>query len=185
MVGLTLLICLLIAGGFCLFSFNRLKALKNRCVQALADVDVQLKQRHDLIPSLVETVRGYVGHEKDVLEAVTSARAEALSAVGMDQNMRAEAALGAHLARLLSIAETNPDLKASQHFESLRSEISDVENKIAASRRFLNLTASEYNTALEQFPGQLFASWSGLRQQKFFDLGDDRVFIEDAPVVKF
>ncbi len=164
---------------------NRLVALRQRCDQAFADIDVQMKQRHDLIPNLVETVKGFTAHERGSLESVVQARAAALRAASPAERMKAETRLGRQLGQVLSLAESYPDLKASGHFAALRDEIGDIENKIAAARRFLNLAVAEYNTSLEQFPGNVVGPMFGASTRAGFDLGVERVFLEEAPVVKF
>lgn len=165
--------------------YNRVIALGQRCDQAFADIDVQLKQRHDLIPSLVETVRGFATHERGTLEAVIQARSAALKAPTPEANLQAEAALGTQLGRLIALAESYPKLKASAHFKHLRMEIADTENKIAASRRFLNMAVTEHNTQIQQWPGSFIAAMCHLKARERFDLGLDRMFLDEAPVVKF
>ncbi len=164
---------------------NRLVALRRRCDQAFADIDVQMKQRHDLVPNLVATVKGYTAHERASLDAVVQARMAALKAASPAEQLQAETRLGRQLGQVLALAESYPDLKASAHFAALRDEIGDIENKIAAARRFLNLAVAEYNTSLEQFPGNVVGPMFGASTRAGFDLGVERVFIEEAPVVKF
>jgi LemA protein len=169
--------------------YNRLVALKQNCNQAFADIDVQLKQRHDLIPNLVETVKGYAAHEKGTLEAVIQARNAAVTAerTGDPKAMgAAEGVLGAALGRLIALAEAYPDLKANTNFQQLQSELSDIENKLAAARRFFNNAIGEYNTSREQFPAVLFAGMFGFGARDFFDVGEDqRATLDQAPQVKF
>jgi LemA protein len=169
--------------------YNRLVALRQRCNQAFADVDVQLKQRHDLVPNLVETVKGYASHERETLEAVIQARNAAVSAEGsgnVGQMAAAEGVLGAALGRLFALSEAYPDLKANTNFQQLQAELSDIENKIAAARRFFNNAVSEYNTSREQFPAVVFAGPLGFGPREFFDLGEaERDRLDDAPKVTF
>ena len=169
--------------------YNRLVALRQRCNQAFADVDVQLKQRHDLTPNLVETVKGYAAHERETLEAVISARNQAVKAEGsgdVGAMSSAEGALGAALGRLIALSEAYPDLKANANFQQLQAELSDLENKIAAARRFFNSAVSEYNTGREQFPAVLFAGALGFTPRDFFDLGEEqRDRLDEAPQVSF
>ncbi|MBU6406999.1 MAG: LemA family protein [Alphaproteobacteria bacterium] len=169
--------------------YNRLVALRQRCNQAFADVDVQLKQRHDLTPNLVETVKGYAAHERETLEAVINARNQAVKAEGsgdVGAMSSAEGALGAALGRLIALSEAYPDLKANANFQQLQAELSDIENKIAAARRFFNSAVSEYNTGREQFPAVLFAGALGFTPRDFFDLGEEqRDRLDDAPQVSF
>lgn len=170
--------------------YNRLVALRQNTNQAFADVDVQLKQRHDLIPNLVETVKGYAAHERGTLEEVIQARNAAVNAerTGDPKAMgAAEGVLGAALGRLLALAEAYPDLKANTNFQQLQAELSDIENKLAAARRFFNNAVGEYNTAREQFPAVLFAGMFGFGGRDFFDVGEDTRASMDAapPQVKF
>ena len=170
---------------FAFAAYNRLVALSQRVGQAFADVDVQLKQRHDLIPNLVETVKGYAQHERGTLDDVIKARNSAMSAQGTAQVSAAENQLSGALGRLIALSEAYPDLKANANFQQLAGELSDLENKIAASRRFFNNAVQEYNTGIEQFPAALFASTFGFTHRTFFDLGESRPQLEQAPSVKF
>ena len=166
-------------------AYNRLVALSQRVNQAFADIDVQLKLRHDLIPNLVETVKGYASHERGTLEDVIKARNAALSAQGPAQVAAAENALTGALGRLFALAEAYPDLKANTNFQQLQTELSDIENKIAAARRFFNNAVQEYNTGIQQLPAALFAGALGFTKKDFFDLGETRTTLEQAPAVKF
>jgi LemA protein len=165
--------------------YNQLVAMRQRVGQAFADVDVQLKQRHDLIPNLVETVKGYATHERGTLEEVVKARNAAMTAQGPAQQAAAENMLSGALRQLFALSEAYPDLKANQNFQQLQAELSDVENKIAASRRFFNNAVQEYNTGIQQFPAALFAAALGFSQRTFFDIGEERAVVEKAPQVKF
>ena len=165
--------------------YNGLVALRQRANQAFADIDVQLKQRHDLIPNLVETVKGYASHERGTLEAVVQARNAAIAAPGVEQKVAAENMLTGALRQLFALSEAYPDLKANTNFQQLQTELSDIENKLAASRRFFNNAVQEYNTGIEQFPAALFASTFGFTHRTFFDLGESRPQLEQAPSVKF
>ena len=165
--------------------YNRLVTLGQRVGQSFADIDVQLKQRHDLIPNLVETVKGYAAHERGTLEDVVKARNAAMSAQGPAQVSAAEGQLSGALGRLIALSEAYPDLKANTNFQQLQSELSDLENKIAASRRFYNNAVQEYNTGIQQMPAALFAGVMGFSRRDFFDLGDGRKEAEQAPAVKF
>ena len=164
--------------------YNRLVALGERCDQAFADIDVQLKQRHDLIPNLVHTVRDFVGHERGALDALMKARAAAMTAPTPAAQMQAESMLSSRLGQLIAVVEANPQLQSSAHFAALREEIADLENKIAAARRFLNMVVTEHNTALRQFPLNLLARPLRLSARNFYDLGADRVFLDEAPSAK-
>ena len=165
--------------------YNGLVAMRQRTNQAFADIDVQLKQRHDLIPNLVETVKGYAAHERGTLEAVIQARNAAMAAPGVEQKVAAENVLSGALRQLFALSESYPDLKANQNFQQLQSELSDIENKLAASRRFFNSAVQEYNTGIQKFPAALFAGIFGFSQRPFFDLGENRAQLEQAPNVKF
>lgn len=166
--------------------YNGLVSLRQRTNQAFADIDVQLKQRHDLIPSLVETVKGYAAHEKETLDAVVNARSAAQNAEGPAQQGAAEGLLGAALGRLFALSEAYPDLKASANFQQLQTELSDVENKLSAARRFFNNAVSEFNASIQAFPAMLFAGAMGFSEREFFDLGDDqRQQLDAPPQVKF
>lgn len=167
--------------------YNRLVALRQTREQAFADIDVQLKQRFDLIPNLLETVKGYAAHEKGVLESVTNARA-GIRQAGNDlgERIQAENKLSRAMVNLFAVAENYPDLKADANYRQFMSELSDIENKIAAARRFFNNATSELNTAVEQFPAVLFANMFGFKKEEFFEIEDaDRAAHEKAPEVKF
>ncbi len=165
--------------------YNGLVAMRQRVGQAFADIDVQLKQRHDLIPNLVETVKGYAAHERGTLEAVVQARNTAVAAQGPAQQAAAENMLTGALRQMFALSEAYPDLKANQNFQQLQAELTDIENKIAAARRFFNNAVQEYNTGIQQFPAALFAAALGFSQRTFFDVGDERAVVEQAPQVKF
>ncbi len=165
--------------------YNGLVAMRQRVNQSFADIDVQLKQRHDLIPNLVETVKGYASHERGTLEAVVQARNAAQHAQGPAQVAAAETQLTGALRGLLALAEAYPDLKANTNFQQLQVELADIENKIAAARRFFNNSVQEYNTGIQQFPAALFATSFGFTPQVFFDLGETRAQVEQVPQVKF
>ena len=163
--------------------YNKLVALDQRADQSFADIDVQLKQRQDLIPNLVETVKGYATHERGTLDAVTAARAAAAGATSVNDKVQAENMLTASLGRLFAVAEAYPDLKANTNFQQLQLELSDIENKLAAARRFFNNAVSEFNAVRRQFPTVLFAAMVGFGSDKpFFDLGEaDRAAMSAAP----
>lgn len=168
--------------------YNGLVALRQRCRQAFSDIDVQLKQRQDLVPNLVETVKGYAKHESETFEKVIKARnaAAAASSQGPSAQSAAENQLTSALRQLMVVVEAYPDLKANTGFQQLQSELSDIENKIAASRRFFNNAGTEYNTARESFPAVLFANSFGFGTQELYDLGEiERKTASTAPSVKF
>ena len=165
--------------------YNGLVAMRQRTNQAFADIDVQLKLRHDLIPNLVETVKGYAAHERGTLEAVIAARNTAIAAPGVEQKVAAENMLSGALRQLFALSENYPNLKANANFQQMQSDLSDIENKLAASRRFYNNAVQEYNTGIQQFPAALFAGIFGFGQRSFFDVGENRGQLEQAPSVKF
>jgi LemA protein len=168
--------------------YNGLVAMRQRVSQAFADIDVQMKQRHDLIPNLVETVKGYAGHERGTLEAVVQARNAAIAAQsgGVPAQAAAENMLSGALRQLFALSEAYPDLKASANFQQLQAELSDIENKLAAARRFFNNAVQEYNTGIQQFPAVLLAGSLGFTPKEFFDVGvDERKVLDQAPQVKF
>jgi LemA protein len=166
--------------------YNSLVKLRNRRQNAFADIDVQLRQRHDLVPQLVQTVKGYASHESDVLIKITEARSAAINAKSIDDKIIAEQQLTAALQGLKVQVEAYPDLKANQNFLQLQEELSDIENKLAASRRFFNGATTEYNNAVESFPGNLVARNFGFSREVFFDLGNDfRRQLEEPPKIDF
>jgi LemA protein len=173
-------------GVWLVSTYNSLVSLRQRYGQAFSDIDVQLKQRHDLIPNLVETVKGYAAHEKGTLEEVTKARNLAVSAQGPAAQSAAESALSGALGRLIAVAEAYPDLKANVNFQQLQSELSDIENKIAAARRFFNNTAAEYNATAQGFPGALIAQRFDFKPVDFFNLEEgERKAVQETPKVQF
>lgn len=166
--------------------YNGLVRLRNRRQNAFADIDVQLRQRHDLVPQLVDTVKGYATHEKELLTRITEARTAAMSATTIDGKIVAEQQLSSALAGLKVQVEAYPDLKANQNFLQLQEELSDIENKLAASRRFFNAATTEYNNAVESFPGNLVARNFGFVKEIMFDLGTDtRKQMEEPPKIQF
>ncbi|MEK9209434.1 MAG: LemA family protein [Patescibacteria group bacterium] len=154
--------------------FNRLVALKNRANEALSDIDVQLKRRYDLIPNLMEAVKGYMAHERNVLENVTQARTKAMQSPGTPlEKSEAENFLSGTLKTLFAVAENYPDLKANANFLDLQRELADTENKIQASRRFYNSNVRDLNILIESFPARLIAKPFGFSQMKFFELDSE------------
>lgn len=181
---------LIIAGAALLLLivlYNRIVALKQSRNNAFSDIDVQLKQRYNLVPQLVETVKGYATHEKELLEKVTNARADAMNTKGMGGNKgAAEAVLGGAMMNLLAVAENYPDLKANENFNNLQNELSDIENKLAAARRFFNNATSEYNTGIQQFPAVLIAKMFGFKEEEFFELeATEAEAVKKAPEISF
>jgi LemA protein len=165
--------------------YNRLVKLRNTREQAFADVDVQLKQRHDMIPQLVDAVKGYMQHERGVLTDITEARARAMSATTINDKIAAENKLSTALDGLKVAVEAYPDLKASQNFMNLQGEIADIENKIAAARRFFNSATKELNVATELFPSNLIATLFNFKREPLFELGDQRAVAEEPPKIQF
>jgi LemA protein len=165
--------------------YNKLVKLRNNREQAFADVDVQLKQRHDMIPQLVDAVKGYMGHERGVLTAITEARSAAMKATTIDEKIAAENKLSTALEGLKVSVEAYPDLKASQNFMDLQNEIADIENKIAAARRFFNSATKELNIATELFPSNLIATLFNFKRETMFELGNQRDAAEQPPKIQF
>lgn len=187
-MSLILLLLILGGAGFLVVLYNRLVALRQNRNNAFSDIDVQLKQRFNLVPQLVETVKGYASHENEVFTKVTEARAgvEKAGDGASEGRIKAEGLLGGALMGLLAVAEDYPDLKADANFRRLMDELSDIENKIAAARRFFNNTTAEYNTAIQQFPAVLIANMFNFNEEKFFELGEDEADqVREAPDVSF
>ena len=165
--------------------YNRLVRLRNNRENAFADIDVQLKQRLDLIPQLVESVKAYMKHESTVLTDITNARAQAIQAKTTNEKIAAENQLTSALQGLNVAVEAYPDLKASQNFIQLQEEISDIENKLAAARRFFNSATKELNNAIETFPSNILAGMFGFQREPMFDLGQSRAKSEETPKLNF
>ena len=177
---------IVVVGLFLMTTYNGLVRHRNNRENAFADIDVQLKQRHDLIPQLVETVKGYMKHESETLTKITQARSAALSAQTIDQKIDAENQLSTALNGLKVSVEAYPDLKASANFMQLQEEMADIENKLAASRRYFNSATREYNNAVETFPANIIAGMFGFRREKMFDVGEQqRAILDEAPKVSF
>jgi LemA protein len=184
-VAAALVAAITIPAYLALATHNRLVALDQRCDTAFADIDVHLKHRGNLIPALVETVRGFAKHESDILLGVTQARAEAMQAISPEARLTAEKNLTQNINALIGMAERYPELKASTHFSELRRELVDAENRITASRRFYNLAVGEYDATLRQFPGSAIARLSNMNVRMPFDLGIERVLIDEPVAIKF
>jgi LemA protein len=166
--------------------YNNLVRMRNNRENAFANIDVQLKQRHDLIPQLVSTVKGYASHEKTVLENVTAARSAAMGATNINDKIQAENKLTSALANLKVSLEAYPDLKANQNFLQLQTEISDIENKLAASRRFFNSATKELNNAVQTFPANIIAGMFGFQKEPMFEIAaEDRATLDKAPEINF
>ena len=185
-ISIVLIVIVVILVLFLVTTYNRLVTLRQRVKEAWSDIDIQLKRRHDLIPNLIETVKGYAAHERGTFEAVTNARAQAVAAgaTGSPQQMaQAENALTGALRSLFAVAENYPQLQAVQEFKDLSENLTATEDKIAFARRFYNGNVRDYNTALQTFPTNILAGTFGFRPEQYFELADqtDR----EVPQVKF
>ena len=186
MIWIVIIVVVVLLAIWLVSMYNGLVKLRNNRENAFANIDVQLKQRHDLIPQLVATVKGYAQHEKELLTRVTEARAAAMSATGINDKIQAENQLSSALAGLRVSLEAYPDLKANQNFLQLQEEISDIENKIAATRRYFNTATRELNNAVQTFPSNIFANMFGFHKEPMFEIPqEDRATIEKAPEIKF
>ncbi len=173
-MNLTQIILIVVAlmAFWIILTFNRLIALKNRVKEAWSDIDVQLKRRYDLIPNLVETVKGYASHERELFEKVTRARTQAMGAKTIKERSETENALSSTLKSLFAVAENYPDLKASANFLELQRELRDTEDKIQAARRFYNTNARDINIQIESFPANIIANLFGFKKIEFFEIGE-------------
>jgi LemA protein len=179
-----ILIVLAIIVLWFIVSYNGFVTVRNRVQEAWADIEVQLKRRYDLIPNLVNTVKGYATHENTAFEKISAARSAAMGARTAGEHSKTEAVLGQAITGLFGIAEAYPELKANTNFLELQRELSDTENKIQAARRFYNGNVRDYNTSLQVFPGNMIANLFGFKKSEFFDIDDNGV--ESQPVeVKF
>lgn len=167
---------------YIILTYNGLVTLRNRVKEAWSDIDVQLKRRYDLIPNLVEVVKGYASHEKETLERVITARNVAMSANGAKEKGEAENVLSGALKNLFALSENYPDLKASTNFLELQRELSDTENKIQAARRFYNGNVKDFNTKIEMFPTNIVANMFNFKANDFFSIADEE---KENPQVKF
>ena len=165
--------------------YNGLVKLRNNRENAFANIDVQLKQRFDLVPQLVNTVKGYAGHEKETLEKVTAARAAAMNANTVDEKVAADKALSGALAGLRVSLEAYPELKANQNFLQLQNELSDIENKLSAARRFFNSATREFNNACEVFPSNIVAGMFNFKRAPMYEATENRDTLNKAPEVHF
>lgn len=166
--------------------YNNMVRLRNNRENAFSNIDVQLKQRYDLVPQLVSTVKGYATHEKELLERITEARSACLSANSINDKISANNMLSNALNGLKVSVEAYPDLKANQNFMQLQTELSDIENKLAAARRFFNSATRELNNAVQTFPGNLLAGMFGFHKEPMFEVAqEERATIEKAPQIQF
>ena len=184
--GIIILVLIVLLIIWAISLYNNLVKLRNNRENAFANIDVQLKQRHDLIPQLVSTVKGYATHEREVLQKVTEARSAAMGATTINDKINAENALSSALAGLKVSLEAYPELKANQNFLQLQSEIADVENKLAAVRRFFNSTTRELNNAVQTFPSNIFAKMFGFSKEPMFEVPkEERAAYDKAPEINF
>ena len=174
-----------IIGVWAVWAYNHFVQLTNRCEEAWSDIEVQMKRRYDLIPNLVETVKGYAAHEAGTLQKVTEARTTAMGAQTMGEHVQAENMLTDTLKSLFAVSEAYPDLKANANFVELQRELSDTENKIQASRRFYNTVVKELQNALEQFPSNFVGSSFGFKTREFFQLAEGEAAAKEPVKVQF
>jgi len=184
-LGTILVIIGVVSILWAIYIYNNFIKLVNRTREAWADIDVQLKRRYDLIPNLVNAVKGYAGHEKQTLEKVTEMRVKAMEAGGIEEKGQAENMLTGALKTLFAVAENYPDLKANQNFLELQRELSDTENKIQASRRFYNTNVRDLNIALDSFPQNIIGDLFKFQKQEFFELEEDEEAARNPVEVKF
>ena len=177
-IGILILLFIIVIG-----IYNGLVTLRNRTKEAWSDIDVQLRRRYDLIPNLVETVKGYAKHEKELFEKVTKARAEAINASGIKDQAKAENQLSDSLKSLFAVAENYPNLRASENFQKLQDELTDTENKIEAARRFYNGNVRDLNIKIESFPSNIIASMFGFVQMELFEIIESKA--KEPVEVKF
>ena len=184
--GIIIIAVVLVVVLWVISIYNGLVKMRNNRENAVADIDVQLKQRHDLIPQLVASVKGYAAHEKELLEKLTAARAAAMGATSINDKLQAENEISSMLSGLRVSLEAYPDLKANQNFLQLQNEISDVENKLAAVRRFFNSATKELNTAVQSFPGNILAGMFGFHKEPMFEIpSSERAAMDKAPEIQF
>lgn len=182
MNALILLLIVFLPALFIIYVYNALIRRRNRKEEAWSDIDVQLKRRYDLIPNLIETVKGYAKHERETFEKVTEMRVQALNASGVREQAQAENMLTDALKSIFAVAENYPQLQASQNFAELQRELSDTENKIQAARRFYNSTVQDFNTALQVFPQNIIAGMFSFSAFEFFELDEDEKKVAKDPV---
>ncbi len=172
-ISLLVIIIVVAVLAYFVYLYNSLVSWRNRVKESWSDIEVQLKRRMDLIPNLIESVKGYMQHEKSVLEGVTKARTQMMNAQSPEDYAQAENLLSGALKSLFAVSENYPDLKANENFLELQRELADTENKIQASRRFYNSTVRDYNTKIETVPSNIVASLFGFKSEKFFELEED------------
>ena len=186
MTTIIVIVVLVIIALILIGMYNNLVKLRNNRENAFANIDVQLKQRYDLVPQLVATVKGYATHERELLEKVTAARSACMNATSINDRVQADNALGAALSGLRVAVEAYPDLKANQNFLQLQNELSDIENKLASVRRFFNSATKELNNAVQSFPSNIIAGMFGFKKEPMFEIpASDRAAHEKAPEIQF
>ena len=186
MTGIIILVAVVIIAFILIGMYNNLVKLRNNRENAFANIDVQLKQRYDLVPQLVNTVKGYAAHERELLEKVTAARSACMNATSINDRVQADNALGAALSGLRVAVEAYPELKANQNFLQLQNELSDIENKLASVRRFFNSATKELNNAVQSFPSNIIAGMFGFKKEPMFEIpASDRAAHEKAPEIQF
>lgn len=186
MTGIIIIAAVVIIALILISMYNNLVKLRNNRENAFANIDVQLKQRYDLVPQLVATVKGYATHERELLEKVTAARSACMNATSINDRVQADNALGAALSGLRVAVEAYPDLKANQNFLQLQNELSDIENKLASVRRFFNSATKELNTAVQSFPSNIIAGMFGFKKEPMFEIpASDRAAHEKALEINF
>ena len=186
MTGIIVIVAVVIIALILISMYNNLVKLRNNRENAFANIDVQLKQRYDLVPQLVNTVKGYAAHERELLEKVTAARSACMNATSINDRVQADNALGAALSGLRVAVEAYPDLKANQNFLQLQNELSDIENKLASVRRFFNSATKELNNAVQSFPSNIIAGMFGFKKEPMFEIpASDRAAHEKAPEIQF
>ena len=186
MTGIIVIVAVVIIALILISMYNNLVKLRNNRENAFANIDVQLKQRYDLVPQLVSTVKGYATHERELLEKVTAARSACMNATSINDRVQADNALGAALSGLRVAVEAYPELKANQNFLQLQNELSDIENKLASVRRFFNSATKELNNAVQSFPSNIIAGMFGFKKEPMFEIpANDRAAHEKAPEIKF
>ncbi|MGA8217064.1 MAG: LemA family protein [Solirubrobacterales bacterium] len=182
-VVIIIIALLLLAGLIYVLSRNSIISLRNRTEEAWSGIDVQLKRRHDLVPNLVESVKGYATHERETFEKVTQARAAAMQATGPEESSKAETQLSSALGGLRVVAEQYPELRATENFQQLQRQLSELEDEIQASRRIYNSNVQQYNTRIQQFPWSMIANQGGFTAKPFFEIGEAAE--REAPQVSF
>ena len=186
MTGIIVIVAVVIIALILISMYNNLVKLRNNRENAFANIDVQLKQRYDLVPQLVNTVKGYAAHERELLEKVTAARSACMNATSINDRVQADNALGAALSGLRVAVEAYPELKANQNFLQLQNELSDIENKLASVRRFFNSATKELNNAVQSFPSNIIAGMFGFKKEPMFEIpASDRAAHEKAPEIQF